>query len=318
MKFPHGMKYVADYVHEKGLKFGIYSCAGTQACSGGFPGSYEHEFIDAKTFAEWGVDFLKYDYCYHTGVVHGKYRYRRMGLALENCGRDILFSASSWGLDETESWIKTTPASMWRSTGDINDFWETIKHLIRKQLPLFPYNGVGCFNDMDMLVVGIYGKGNVSYLSPAGCTDTQYRTHFSAWAFLGSPLMIGCDVRNMSEETVRILTNTEVIAINQDVACRQPFLVYGPINGPSHDDDLLIFAKHLSNGDLAVGMFNLSEEKTVARFVAEELALPHSTGKTLEMHELWTNQVAYFLNDTFAWELEPCGCAVFRAKVVDL
>lgn len=96
-KFPHGMKAVADYVHSKGLKFGMYSCAGNMTCAG-YPGSYEHEFVDAETFASWDVDFLKYDYCYHSPILHGKYLYRRMGLALENCGRDILFSACSWGL----------------------------------------------------------------------------------------------------------------------------------------------------------------------------------------------------------------------------
>ena len=124
-KFPEGMKAVADYVHSKGLKFGMYSCAGNLTCAG-YPGSFEHEFIDAQTFAEWNVDFLKYDYCYHSPIIHGKYLYRRMGLALENCGRDILFSACSWGADETHEWIKSTGASMWRSTGDIFDTWQSV------------------------------------------------------------------------------------------------------------------------------------------------------------------------------------------------
>jgi alpha-galactosidase len=106
-KFPHGMKYLADYIHGKGLKFGMYSCAGTQTCAG-YPGSFEHEFTDAATFAGWGVDYLKYDYCYHSPIIPGKYLYRRMGLALANCGRDILFAACSWGSDETQEWIKTT------------------------------------------------------------------------------------------------------------------------------------------------------------------------------------------------------------------
>ena len=173
-KFPHGMKAVADYVHSKGLKFGMYSCAGNLTCAA-YPGSFEHEFIDAQTFAEWGVDFLKYDYCYHSPIIPGKYLYSRMGLALENCGRDILFSACSWGADETHEWIKSTGASMWRSTGDIFDTWDSIKDLVKQQERLHPYNGVGCFNDMDMLVVGMYGKGNVGL---KGCNDTQYKTHF--------------------------------------------------------------------------------------------------------------------------------------------
>ena len=119
-KFPHGMRYVADYIHKKGLKFGMYSCAGVVTCAG-YPASYEHEFIDAATFAEWGVDFLKYDYCFHSTGTPGHLLYKRMGIALANCGRDILFSACSWGADDTRVWIKETGANSWRSTGDIFD-----------------------------------------------------------------------------------------------------------------------------------------------------------------------------------------------------
>lgn len=169
VKFPHGMKYVADYVHGKGLKFGMYSCAGNLTCAG-YPGSYEHEFTDAETFASWDVDFLKYDYCFHSPIVPGKYLYRRMGLALENTGRDILFSACSWGSDETAEWIKSTGASMWRSTPDIFDNWNSIRNLTERQSSLHPYNAPGCFNDMDMLVVGMHGNGNVGI---GGCDDVQ-------------------------------------------------------------------------------------------------------------------------------------------------
>jgi alpha-galactosidase len=309
-KFPSGMKAVADYVHGKGLKFGMYSCAGNLTC-GGYPGSFEHEFIDAATFAEWGVDFLKYDYCYHSPIIPGELLYRRMGLALENCGRDILFSACSWGADETHKWIKTSSASMWRSTGDIFDTWESIKDLTKKQLELHPYNGVGCFNDMDMLVVGMYGKGNVGL---TGCSDIQYRTHFSIWAFMGSPLMIGCDVRNITPATKETLTKKELIEINQDPACRQPYR----LNGIWQDDDTLVYARNLAGGDIAVGLFNLKSEKAVARFNLDELGLPHSTGKTLKMTDIWTGKEASTANSTVIWELEPYDCAVFRAKVVDL
>ncbi len=287
-KFPNGMKAVADYVHSKGLKFGMYSCAGNLTCAG-YPGSFEHEFIDAATFAEWGVD--------------------RMGLALENCGRDILFSACSWGADETHKWIKTTAASMWRSTGDIFDKWDSVKDLTKQQANLLPYNGVGCFNDMDMLIVGMHGKGNVGL---SGCSDTQYRTHFSIWAFMGSPLMIGCDIREMSEETKAVLTNKELLAINQDPACRQPY----PIKG-IWQDSVTAYAKNLAGGDIAIGLFNLSGEKTVSRFNLDELGLPHSTGKTLKLTDIWTGKEASTANASIAWELEPFDCAVFCAKVVD-
>ncbi len=310
VKFPNGMKAVADYVHGKGLKFGMYSCAGNLTCAG-YPGSFEYEFIDAETFAEWGVDFLKYDYCYHSPIIHGKYLYRRMGLALENCGRDILFSACSWGADETHEWIKETASSMWRSTGDIFDTWASVKDLAKQQERLLPYTGVGCFNDMDMLIVGMYGKGNVGL---KGCNDTQYKTHFSIWGLLGSPLMIGCDIRNISPEASAILANTEIIRINQDRACRQPVKLKGVMN---NTDDLLIYSKQLDNGELAVGLFNLSDEKVTVRFNLDELGLPKSTGKTLSMREVWTGQKVTVKNSTHTQELAPYDCAVFRAKVVD-
>lgn len=309
-KFPHGMKAVADYVHSKGLKFGMYSCAGNLTCAG-YPGSFEHEFIDAATFAEWGVDFLKYDYCYHSPLIPGEYLYRRMGLALENCGRDILFSACSWGSDETHEWVKTTSSSMWRSTGDIFDTWESVKNLAKQQERLFPYQGLGCFNDMDMLVVGMYGKGNVGL---AGCSDIQYRTHFSLWAFLASPLMIGCDIRDMTPATLSTLTNRDIIAIDQDPACRQPFRLHGIWN----HEDLLLYARHLSGGDIAIGLFNLCDHKNTARFNLDELGLPCSTGKTLVMTDIWTGKPAHVRNASVAWDLEPFDCAVFRAKVADL
>lgn len=309
-KFPHGMKAVADYVHSKGLKFGMYSCAGNLTCAG-YPGSFEHEFTDAETFAEWGVDFLKYDYCYHSQIIPGKYLYRRMGLALENCGRDILFSACSWGADETHEWIKETGAGMWRSTGDIFDTWESIKDLTKQQEKLHPYNGVGCFNDMDMLVVGMYGKGNVGL---AGCTDVQYRTHYSIWAFLGSPLMIGCDIRDMNQATKDILMNPEMIAINQDPLCRQPVRLTGIWSG----EDVILYSRQLSNGDMALGLFNMSGKKTTVNLNLDELGLPLSTGRTLKLKEVWTGEERNVPNATLRKELEPFDCAVYRGKVVSL
>lgn len=308
-KFPSGIKALSDYIHAKGLKFGMYSCAGNLTCAS-YPGSFEHEFTDAQTFADWGVDFLKYDYCYHSPIIPGKYLYRRMGLALENCGRDILFSACSWGHDETHEWIKETGAGMWRSTGDIFDHWESVKELTKKQEKLHPYHGAGCFNDMDMLVVGMYGKGNVGL---SGCNDTQYKTHFSIWALLGSPLMIGCDVRAMSEETIRILTNQDVIRINQDSACRQPIRLKGIWSG----EDNIIYSRQLAKGKIAIGLFNLSEDKAAARFNLDEIGLPASTGKTLHMKELWTGEEFTVQNATVIRELNAYDCQVFLASVVD-
>ena len=307
-KFPHGMKAVADYVHSKGLKFGMYSCAGNLTC-GGYPGSFEHEFIDAKTFAEWGVDFLKYDYCYHSNIIHGKYLFRRMGLALKNCGRDILFSACTWGADNTAEWIRETGANMWRSTGDIFDNWESVKNLTDIQDNILPYGGAGCFNDMDMLIVGMYGKGNVGL---EGLNDTQYKTHFSIWALLGSPLMIGCDIRNMNKETLDILSNKELIKINQDADCRQVIKL-----SLFEGSNIKAYARTLENGDIAVGFFNLTDKKVTVKFLLDELGLPESTGKTLEMHNVWSGETVTVKNGTLIWGMEAFDSLVFRCKVVD-
>ena len=307
-KFPHGIKAVADYIHSKGLKFGMYSCAGTLTC-GGYPGSFEHEFIDAATFAKWGVDFLKYDYCYHSSLIHGKYLYRRMGTALKNCGRNILFSACSWGADNTAEWIRETDANMWRSTGDIADSWASVKSLTDAQDEILAYGGSGCFNDMDMLIVGMYGKG---YVGLEALNYVQYKTHFSIWALLASPLMIGCDIRNMNIETFKILTNKDLIKINQDSDCRQ---VYKLIN--IWNDNIKAYARNLENGDIAVGFFNFSDESGVVRLNIEELGLPESTGKTLYMHNVWEDETVTVKNGIFMHDIATHDCLVYRCMVVD-
>ncbi len=306
-KFPNGIKAVADYVHSKGLKFGMYSCAGPITCAA-YPGSYEYEFIDAQTFAEWGVDYLKYDYCFHPDTVPGHILYKRMGLALANCGRNILFSACSWGVDNTKDWVKSTGAHMWRSTGDINDSWTSIKNLAISQLGVQAYNGLGCFNDMDMLVVGMNAKGNVAL---TGCTESEYKTHFTLWSLLNSPLMIGCDIRNMNEETKRILMNRDVLAVNQDTAGRQPYLINGDTEKP-------IIAKHLENGDIAIGFFNMSDNDTNMWFVGDYIGLPLHLGKTLELTELWTGEKFTMENGMVLKVVKKHDCLLYRARLVDI
>lgn len=310
-KFPHGIKALADYVHSKGLKFGIYSCAGNLTCAG-FPGSYEHEFTDAATFAEWGVDFLKYDYCYHSDIVHGKYLYRRMGLALKNCGRDILFSACSWGSDGTPEWIRETGANMWRSTGDVFDTWESVKDIIQKQEAMLPYGGIGSFNDMDMMVVGMRGRGNVGM---DGLNDTQYRTHFAVWALFGSPLFIGCDVREMDDFTLSLLKNKPLIAINQDTDCRQVIKLTG--GWDLDNNSVHNYARTLENGDIAIGLFNLGDQGQTAWLNTDKLGLPESTGKTLEMHDVFTGEVITVTNGTFRRPIQAYDSLVYRCRVVD-
>ena len=320
-KFPNGMKAVADYVHSKGLKFGMYSCAGMLTCAG-YPSSYDHEFIDAATFAEWGVDYLKYDYCYKPGSVDGDVLYKRMGLALANCGRDILYSACSWGEDETKKWIKSTGANMWRSTGDIQDSWESIKKLSMEAPQSIKYSAMNCFFDMDMLVVGMYGKGHVGL---AACNDEEYKLHFSLWALLGTPLMIGCDIRNMNDAPRAILKNKDVIAINQDPACNQPFIMndcHVPKN--RHDDEfrteIPIYAKMLDNGDVAIGVFNFANTKPwepLTSIKLDMLGLSESTGKTLLLKDLWSGEEFKVTNGTVMISIEPHSCRLFRGKVID-
>lgn len=315
-KFPHGIKYVADYVHSKGLKFGMYSCAGMHTCAG-YPGSFDHEFVDAETFAQWGVDFLKYDYCFHPSTIPGKILYKRMAVALANCGRDILFSACSWGVDETKKWVKETGATMWRTTGDINDSWKSIKDLSLMAKSSLDYGAMNCFPDMDMLVVGMNGKGHVGFV---GCTTEEYRTHFSLWALLGSPLMIGCDIRNMSEDTKAILMNKDVIAINQDAAYNQAFDASSEgLKG--HNTEYPVYVRLLENGDYAIGIFNFSDQAQGSwncYLMLDGIGLPESTGKTLKLRELWTGEERIVTNGIISETyVKPHGCRLYRAQVIN-
>ncbi len=307
-KFPNGMKAVADYVHSKGLKFGMYSCVSPYTCAV-FPGSYEHEFIDARTLAEWGVDFLKVDYCYKPTCEKGEVLYRRMGLALANCCRDILFSACSWGADETYKWIKETGAHMWRSTGDIWDQWESIKLLYDKQFEIIHANGQGCFNDMDMLIVGMNGKGN-EYVKTVGCTLEEYRTHFSIWSTFGSPLIIGCDIRNCSPEAKAILQDKDILAIDQDSAYRQPFIVWQHCG-------IDIWAKFLENGDILIAAFNMSDGDAQFFFPFATMGINKSTGVKLKMYDLWEKKELGTFEDCFhGGVLAAHNCRMIRCKLI--
>ncbi len=324
-KFPHGMKYVGDYIHSKGLKFGMYSCAGTLTCTI-YPGSFDHEFVDAKCFAEWGVDYLKYDYCYHPYTMPGHVLYKRMALALANCGRDIVFAACSWGSDNTKTWIKETGAHTWRSTGDVNDSWASVKSLALDQMQYAEYNGGGCYNDMDMLVVGMNGEGNVAL---TGCTEEEYKTHFAFWAMMGSPLIIGCDLRKADDAALAILKNKMLIDIDQDRAYRQPFFLNGnriqkQTRGAEepmleyYPKDIPILARFLENGDIAIGIFNFSDSKRWEAATLDAVGLGECTGKTLELTNVWTGEVTRPVNATIRVGLAPHSCVVYRAKVVDL
>lgn len=328
-KFPDGIKPVADYVHSKGLKFGMYSCAGTHTC-GGHPGSFEHEFDDAETFAEWGVDYLKYDYCYKPDHIPGEILYKRMSTALRNCGRDIMFSACNWGNDDVYKWIRESGAHLFRSTGDIQDNWESIKRLALSQIGNECYGGNFCHNDIDMLVVGMHGGSNNEWINSTeagvnviadsgetapklgGCTDEEYRTHFSLWAIMNSPLMIGCDIRHMTPATKEILTNKDVIAINQDIECRGPYCIK-QWNNP---DNVFSLVKPLSNGDYAIGMFNFGDRAGEMSLQFWDIGLTTASGRGLSVYDCWKHEELGTFTERFCTTVEPHGCMVLRAKVV--
>ncbi len=313
-KFPSGIKALADYIHDKGLKFGMYSCAGTRTCAD-YPGSFDHEFVDAETFAEWGVDYLKYDYCNKPKHADGPTLYRRMAMALRNCGRDILFSACNWGHDNTTDWIRGAGAQMYRSGSDINDSWQSIKDIAVLQLDNIKYSAPYCFNDLDMLVVGMYGKSHNSTIAvTGGCTTEEYKTHFSLWAMMNSPLMIGCDIRNMTEETKQILMNKDILAINQDPEVRTP---YWSKEWDDVPETVVRMFKPLENGDYALGFFNLYDDVCNGSIKFYDMGLP-TEGYALQLYDIWEQKDLGLFKEIYRVSLPAHGCQMLRAKIVKL
>ena len=287
IRFPSGIKALADYVHSKGLKFGIYSDAGSLTC-GGRPGSLGHEYQDALTYAKWGVDYLKYDWC-STQNINPIGAYTLMSNALSTAGRPILFSLCEWGDSKPWEWAIEV-GHMWRTTGDIYNCFDCIEdygtwksygvlQILDMQDGLRKYAGPGHWNDPDMLQVG------------NGMKVTEDRAHFSLWAMICSPLMLGNDLRNMSAETLEILNNKEVIAINQDKLGVQALK-------QSSIDGLETWFKPLENGDWAVCFLNRSkEEKTINvqwdsyTFIDEVTEKsPNFDQTTYKLKNLWTKK----------------------------
>ena len=280
-KFPSGIKALADDVHSKGLKFGIYSDAGYLTC-GGFPGSRGYEYQDARQYAAWGVDYLKYDWC-HTGNQSAPDSYALMKDALVKAGRPIVFSICEWGLNQPWEWAPEAGGNLWRTTFDIRPCWDCGKpgivngmeienflgftKILDRQAGLETYAGPGHWNDPDMLEVG---NGQLTY--------DENVAHFSLWCILAAPLMLGNDIRSMSDETLEIITNKEVIAVNQDKLGRQGKKV-------KDDGDFEIWSKELFNGTRAVVMFNRSEKESNLTFTWSEIGLPQNL--TFTVRDLW-------------------------------
>lgn len=307
--FPHGMKYVSDYVHSKGLKFGMYSCAGFLTCAG-YPGSYGHEFEDAKQFAEWGVDYLKYDFCNFPSSGDAKNAYLTMAMALRNSGRDILFAACNWGVENPSGWMRSRGAHSYRSTGDIFDVPKGYKDIFKSQVENIENNAPGCYNDMDMLIVGMHGRGNVGL---AGCSDIQYLQHFAMWAFMGSPLIIGSDLRNLDETNEKTLLCEGLIAINQDEECRPAFVL------GHNGEKTYTMAKIMSGNRIAMGFFNLDSDNDWDNNMSisfDDLGIHSESGIALKLTDAVTGQDLGIYRDGYRCNIKTDECKILIGELV--
>lgn len=269
-KFPSGIKALADYLHSKDIKLGIYSDAAQLTCAG-YTGSFGFEEQDAKTFADWGVDYLKYDYC---GAPQDRKtaikRYTKMAKALQKSGREIVFSVCEWGQREPWFWAKEAGGQLWRTTYDVRDKWSAnapqgtklhkegigygILDILEINAKLNEYAGPGGWNDADMLVVGLHGKSGPSkHQGGSGATNIEYQSQMSLWSLMAAPLMISNDLRNMDETTRSILTNQDMIAIDQDSLGIQGERLI-------NENNWQVFVKPLEDGNYAIGILNTAED----------------------------------------------------------
>jgi alpha-galactosidase len=280
-RFPHGMKPVGDYIHSLGLKFGVYSDAGSQTCAGR-PGGLGHEYQDAIQYAAWGVDYLKYDWCSST-TQDAKASYANIRAALDAAGRPIVLSICEWGTAKPWLWGQEVGGNLWRSTGDIQDRWQGKKEwkpgdccsygvldIVDQEAPLYSYAGPGHWNDPDMLEVG-----------NGGLTETESRSHFSLWAILAAPLIAGNDLRDMRPEIHDILANKEVIAVDQDTLGRQGRRVWK--NG-----DLEVWSKQMKDGSRAVILLNRGSAEQEINVNWEDLGYP--THFNADVRDLWQHK----------------------------
>ena len=297
-RFASGMKALADYVHSRGLKLGLYSDAGTQTC-GSRPGSKCFEVADARQYAAWGVDYLKFDWCNTDGMTAPE-AYAKMRRALDAAGRPIVFSICEWGSSQPWRWARGI-GHLWRTTGDIADCWDCERQysrgwlkLLDQQVGLESYAGPGGWNDPDMLEVG-----------NGGMTTAEYRAHFSLWCLLAAPLMAGNDVSAMSAEIREILTNKEVIAVDQDALGKQGTRI-------RDDGDLEVWAKDLSDGAKAVVLFNRGTAAASLTVSWTELGM--RAGASLKVRDLWTKDDLGVFTGSYSAQVPPHDVVVVRVQ----
>jgi alpha-galactosidase len=296
-RFPSGMKALGDYIHSKGLKFGIYSDAGTKTCQRR-PGSRGYEFQDARTYAEWAVDYVKFDWCYTT-TQNAKASYKLMRDAIYQAGRPMVFSLCDWGWSKPWLWAKDV-GHLWRATDDIMDCWDCeddrnnggFTVLLDRVADLYSYSGPDHWNDPDMLEVG-----------NSGLTVSESRAHFSLWCILAAPLIAGNDLRNMSQETIEILTNKEAIAVDQDSLGKQGIKV-------RDDGDFEVWVKKLADGSRAVVLFNRSLENKKMTVKWEEMGYPgHLKAK---VRDLWQHKEVGDFKKSYSVDVPPHDVVMVR------
>ena len=291
-KFPD-MKALAAYVHGKGLKLGIYSSPGPNTCAG-YEGSYLHEEQDARTYAAWGIDYLKYDWCGARNLYSDEEMqavYQKMGDALRGSGRPIVYSLCQYGRADVWKWGPEVGGNLWRTTGDISDSWASMSRIGFGQNDLAPYAGPGHFNDPDMLEIG-----------NGGMTDDEYRTHMSLWSLLAAPLLAGNDLRTMTPAIAAILTNREVIAIDQDPAGKQG-------HRASADGEREIWVRPLADGSTAVALFNRSAAEALISVKWAELGL----GGQLHARDLWRHE-DFPIGAEYAANVRAHGVVLLRVR----
>jgi alpha-galactosidase len=296
-KFPSGMKNLADYVHSKGLKFGIHNCAGSTTCNG-FPGGRGHEFQDARIYASWGVDYLKYDWCDH-GTADSRETYKTMRDALYTAGRPVVYSLCEWG--DTKPWLWAQDIGhLWRTTGDITDCFDChevyslgLKPILELQVGLEKYAGPGHWNDPDMLEVG----------NP-GLTLSESRAHFSLWCILAAPLMAGNDLRSMTPEILAILTNQEAIAINQDPLGQQGYR-FMDHRGKE------IWVKELSDGEWAICFFNDEDVHLPLRINWDHFYI---LGGEYDVYDIWNKKDLGSTKNEMEFEVAGHDVLLLRLK----
>lgn len=298
-RFPEGIKFLADYIHSRGLKFGIYTCCGTKTC-GGRPGSYGYETIDAKTYAEWGVDFIKEDWCFTDGL-ETRAQYKIMSDAIRATGRHMLLSICEWGISSPWEWADGI-GIMWRTTNDIQDCFDCIRNwggmgwvpILEKNAPLAPFAGPNHWNDPDMLEVG-----------NSALTPTECRSHFAMWCMLAAPLIAGNNISTMNDTIKDILTAPEIIAIDQD-----PLGIQGTRVRNKNGEQ--VWHKPLSDGSIAVALLNLTTSYADMYVTLDEIGFKKNVESSVR--DLWNRKDLSVVKDTFKTKVEPHGVVVVKIK----